>query len=397
MEALIVGRPAMNIYLPLQEFPQEGDIFRITGKNESLGNVGATSACLLAKWKIKTHITGVIGNDLYADKLKETFKTYKVNTKYVETDFLKGTSVNYIVLNAKTGLATKVLYSEPTAQLQKYKYDFIPDYAIIDGTEFAGAQALLNNNGSVKTVFYAGTGDRDTIAMSKRCTYVVCTQFFAEALTKETTDGSAHSLVNFYQKIVDIAGNSNYIVILNNHKILYSQEGKVKMLPEMKINVADGSSFDSIFVGSLTFALMHGLEIDDAIKFANTAAAISLARIGEVPAIPEIEEVIDNSGLREKLGEADKKASSAATPESPAPLDPSYEITMPAPAQGVEQPQVEAQPQVEVPSQDAQIAFNQPTTGVEMPQPAPTSTEVAPVAPPPAPVETNIFDVNPNA
>lgn len=325
METIIIGKPAMNIYLPLQEFPQEGDLFIIKGKNESVGNIGATSACLLAKWGMSTHFTGVVGNDSYADKIRETFKTYRVNSKFMETDFETGTAVNYNILNAKTGVVTKILYNDFDSQLKKFKYDFIPDFGVIDGTDFAGAHALLNNNGSVKTVFYGRVGDKDTVAMSKRCTWAVVTEKFAEMMTKETPDGSAESYVSLYQKIVDASGKSNYIVILNSHKILYCVEGKVKMLPEMKINVADASSFDSIFVGALSFALMNNIALDDAIKFANTAAAISLSRIGEVDAIPEIDEVLDNSGLREKFGLKSSGATVAA-PIDPQPLAPNANI-----------------------------------------------------------------------
>lgn len=317
METIIIGKPAVNVYLPLQEFPQEGDLFLIKGKNESVGNIGATSACLLAKWGSKVHFTGVVGNDAYAEKIRDTFKTFKVDSKYMETDYESGTSVNYNVLNAKTGIVTKILYNNPDSQLKKYKYDFIPNFAIIDGTDFAGAHALLNNNGSCKTVFYGRIGDKDTIAMSKRCTWAVVTEKFVEMMTKERSDGSAESYVYLYQKIVDASGKSNYIVILNSHKILYCVDGKVKMLPEMKINVADYSSFDSIFVGALSYCLMNEINIDDAIKFANTAAAISLAKVGEVPSIPELNEVIDNSGLKEKLGFGSNDQSVANTTSQP--------------------------------------------------------------------------------
>lgn len=328
MEVLMIGKPAMNVYLPLQEFPAEGDIFNIRVKNESLGNVAATSACLLGKWGVSSNFTGVIGSDGYGEKIRDTFNEHKVKIKYLETNFEKPSSSNYIILNVKTGMVTKVLYNDPDAQVTRYKYDFKPDWAIIDGTDHAGAHALLNNDGTVKTVFYARIGDKDTIAMSKRCTYVVCTQTFAEQLTKTTTDFTADSLVAFYQRIVDSVGSSNYIVILNNHKVLYSEDGKVKMLPEMKINEADKSSFDSIFTGALTFALSSNLDINDAIKLANTAAAISLTKIGEVSSIPELDEVLNNSGLRDKLEAAIKGEgvqSSDVNTTAPAPLNPEYE------------------------------------------------------------------------
>lgn len=326
METIIIGKPAVNIYLPLQEFPAEGDVFLIKNKNESVGNVGATSACLLAKWGMNVHFTGVAGNDAYAEKIRDTFKTYKVEAKFMETDFESSTAVNYHILNAKTGVVTKILYNDSDSVLKKFKYDFVPTFAIIDGSELAGAHALLNNNGSAKTVYYGRIGDKDSVAISKRCTWAVITEKFAEMMTKADIDGSAEGYVNLYQKIVDSSGKSNYIVILNSHKILYCVDGKVKMLPEMKINIVDSSSFDSIFVGALSFALMNEVNIDDAIKLANTSAAISLSKIGEVDAIPEIDVVLDNSGLREKLGMAKKEDNTAKTPVEVAPLNPEINV-----------------------------------------------------------------------
>lgn len=301
METLIIGKPAVNTYLPLQEFPKEGDLFYIKSKNESVGNVGATAACLLAKWGMSVHFTGVVGNDSYAEKIRDTLKSFRIDTKYLETQFKDGTATNYIILNNKTGISSKILFNNPEIELTKYKYDFIPDWAIIDGTDRAGAYALLNNNGTVKTVYYGSVGDKDSIALSKRCTWVVCTQLFAEMLTKSSCDGTAEGYVELYQKIVDSVGKGNYIVILNNHKILYTENGQVKMLPEMKMNVADYSSFDAVFVGAFTFAIQNGVDIDKSIKLAEMAAALSLTKIGETTALPEIDEVLDNSGLRDKI------------------------------------------------------------------------------------------------
>ena len=302
METIIIGKPAVNVYLPLQEFPNEGDVFHINTKYESVGNVGATSSCLLAKYGLKNHFTGVVGSDAYAEKIRNTFKEYGIDTKYIETNYEKGTVVNYMVLNTKNGITTKILYNDPENQLVKYKYDFIPNFAIIDGTDFAGAYALLNNTANCQTLFYARFGDRDTINLSKRCTYVVCTQVFAEMMSKETIDDSQASCINLYQRLVDISGKSNYIIILKNHKILYCVDGKVKLVPEMKMNIVDYSSFDSIFVGALAFALIRNVNLDDAIKFADTAASISIGKVGEVDSIPELMEVLENSGLKEKFG-----------------------------------------------------------------------------------------------
>ncbi len=381
VETLIIGKPAINIYLPLQEFPNEGDIFTIKSKNESVGNVGATSACLLAKWGISTHFTGVVGNDSYADKIRDTFKELKVNSKFMETNFENGTNVNYIILNGKTGNSSKIIYNNPEVQLAKFKYDFVPGFAIIDGTDYAGAFALLNNNGNCNTVFYGRIGDKETINLSKRCTWNICTEVFAEGLTKMSADGTAESYVNLYQKIVDNAGKSNYVIILNNRKILYSVDGKVKMLPEMKINVVDHSSFDSVFVGAFSYAIGMGLNIDDAIKLANTAAGLSISKIGEVPSIPTLDEVLDNSGLRAKIAPQTNQSSGPAQAQEVTPLNP--QATVPNPQVAPQQNAVGQNPMA-MPTQQVNQAVPNPQAVV--PQAAPM--------PNPQP-ETNMFD-NPN-
>ena len=57
---------------------------------------------------------------------------------------------------------------------------------------------------------------------------------------------------------------------------------------------------------------MNNVSLDDSIKLANVSAGLSLAKVGEVSAIPEIDDVLDNSGLREKLGLGSRKSQTEA-------------------------------------------------------------------------------------
>jgi ribokinase len=382
MEVLVIGKPAVNVYLPLQEFPMEGDVFHITGKNESVGGVPATAACLIAKWGIKPHFTGVLGNDAYAEKIRNVFSEYKVNSKFLETTFEKPTSTNYLVLNLKTGAVTKILYNDPNVELQKFKYDFQPDWAIMDASDTAGAMALINNDNRVKIVFYARVANANTLTLAKKCKYVVCTQAFLEGLTKTKIeiDTPAEELVDAYQKLVDSVGSSNYVVLLNNKKILYAEDNKVKMLPEMKINHADVSSFDSVFTGAFAFAMMHDISLDDSIKFANTAAAISISKIGEEPAIPTLEEVITNSGLKDKF--------KSYQPEQKVEV-PQQQVVEQAPVQQGEQPLAafDQKPIGDETVQAPPVAEQQAPTAVE----TPVSVPQEPVQAPPTHEDTNIF------
>ena len=57
--------------------------------------------------------------------------------------------MNFITLNSKSGKATKVVAMDNENLLKKYKYDFIPELCIMDGTDSAGDTAFLNNNISI--------------------------------------------------------------------------------------------------------------------------------------------------------------------------------------------------------------------------------------------------------
>ncbi len=369
MEIITVGKPAINIYINLVEFPQDGDVFRINKKLESLGNTSATSAVLLAKWGLHVNFCGSIGNDAYQEQIQNTFKEYKINTKYLETDYEGGSAVNHLIVNNATKNITKILYSSDTSAIKRFKFDFAPDWAVFDGTDVQATLGVINTNPDLKSVFYLNTVNKEINNIAKKCTWIVTNQTYAINMTKATLDGTAEGYVAMYQQLVDINGQSNYIILLNNHKILYVEDGKVKMLPDLQFVDEDNSSFDSIFTGAFTFAQAMGLTLDESIKFANTAASISLGVVGEVPSIPELQVVMDNCGLTDriielknkmaeenyqktqtqapakpKLGQAFAQENTTTQPveSAPAASAPVQEIQASAPAANIPVPNVEA-------------------------------------------------------
>ena len=307
MEIIAVGKPAIDVYLNLIEFPQEGDVFRLNKKIESVGNASATSACLLSKWGLHVNFCGSVGDDGYADKIKNVFKEHKINTKYLETDYEGGCAVNNFIVNTKNKSITKILYSSDTSALKRFKFDFTPDLAVFDGTDIPATLGVINTNPGLKSVFYLNTVNKEINNIAKKCTWIIVNQNYAVNLTKAQLDGSAEAYVAMYQQLVDINGQSNYIILLNNHKILYVEDGKVKMLPDLQFNNEDSSSFESIFTAAFTFAVALDLSLDESVKFANTATSIGLGKVGEVDAIPNLQDVIDNSGLAARINEQKAK------------------------------------------------------------------------------------------
>lgn len=63
------------------------------------------------------------------------------------------------------------------------------------------------------------------------------------------------------------------------------------MIPGHKVNVVDTTAAGDVFNGALVVALSEGKNIEDAVAFACTAAAISVTRLGAQASAPYRKEV----------------------------------------------------------------------------------------------------------
>ena len=61
--------------------------------------------------------------------------------------------------------------------------------------------------------------------------------------------------------------------------------------PTQKVTAVDTTAAGDTFNGALAVALSEEMPVDDAIRFANTAAAISVTRKGAQTSVPTREEV----------------------------------------------------------------------------------------------------------
>jgi len=58
-----------------------------------------------------------------------------------------------------------------------------------------------------------------------------------------------------------------------------------------KVDTLDTTAAGDVFCGALTTAMSEGKAIDDAIRFANAAAAIAVTRLGAQPSVPHRAEI----------------------------------------------------------------------------------------------------------
>lgn len=92
-------------------------------------------------------------------------------------------------------------------------------------------------------------------------------------------------------KVLLDKGVKNVVVTLGGKGSAIVSRNGVKMIPARKVKVVDTTAAGDTFNGALCVALAGGRELEDAVRFATDAAAISVTRPGAQPSVPTLDEV----------------------------------------------------------------------------------------------------------
>lgn len=299
MNILVLGKPKYNIIMQTENYPVENSKNVVTEKLEITGGTSVYVACMLAKWGMKVFYAGAISGDEIGNKIKSEIESYGVDTKYLETNYESKSNINYVVINKANGSSTEVEHIN-NVFAQKFKYDFVPDYVITDGSDMGASMAIANNYPSTKIILLANKVSNEFYNLSKRSKYVCANINFAEALTKLKYEfNRPKSLVDFYQKIKDL-NNAEYILMLRSRGVLYTKGRQVKMIPGIPVEkVLDDSNSGSAFFAAYAYGIINNYDMDEVAKIANIAGGLALTKVGSLKTIPEKEEVYQMAGIKE--------------------------------------------------------------------------------------------------
>jgi ribokinase len=86
-------------------------------------------------------------------------------------------------------------------------------------------------------------------------------------------------------------GARKVIVTLGAKGALFVSAQRVAHFAAPKVEAVDATAAGDTFVGAFSAGLAAGMDQDDAIRFAQVAAALSVTRAGAQPSIPSLRDV----------------------------------------------------------------------------------------------------------
>lgn len=278
-KVVCIGHASYDLTLPFDGYPVENTKYRVQDMTECGGGPASNAAYLLGKWGMDTTFIGMVGNDIYANRIIDEFKTVNVDTKYIEKDLNSETDISFIIVNKQNGSRT-VLSHHPSDMVLKNKYDMPADVILVDGQELQASLDMLEANPNAISVIDAGTLKESTRILGKKVNYLVCSKNFAEDFAGITIDlNNPSTITSVYQKMSAEFKNT-IIITLEDKGCLYVKDDKIHLMPSIKVKPVDTTGAGDIFHGAFTYCVANEFDLEKSLKIANITGALSVTRLG---------------------------------------------------------------------------------------------------------------------
>jgi len=262
------------------------------------GGKGSNQAVAAKRAGADVNMVTKIGNDPYGGLMLEFYKTEGINSELVLKDNENSTGIALILVDENTGENTILVVPGACHNITSADVDSAEDTiknsamlmvqmeVNIDAT-FKAMQLAYKNN--IPIIMNPAPAQKLDDSIYKMVDFLTPNETEAEILTGIKTDSMTN--IKLAADWLFKKGVKNVIITMGSDGIYIKNNELEDIVPAFKVQAVDTTGAGDAFNGCLAVALMEGLNIIDAAKFANAGAALSVTKIGTAPAMPFREEI----------------------------------------------------------------------------------------------------------
>lgn len=288
MKISVVGSINMDMTVTAERIPLKGETLKGDTLNYIPGGKGANQAVAMAKLGAEVEMLGCVGDDSAGESLIANLKQFGVRTDHIK-----------VVKNVPTGIAmitvaendnTIIVVAGANGQVDKEYVDSVKD-AILESDI-----VLLQHEIPLETVEYVIDlcyenhvkvllNPAPAAAISKelveKVTFLTPNEHEAKIIFGEVP--VEEILRRYPEKLIITQGSRGVSTCLTN--------GEILNVPAMKAQVVDTTGAGDTLNGAFTMQIAGGHTIEEALRFANAAASLSIEKFGAQSGMPTYEEV----------------------------------------------------------------------------------------------------------
>lgn len=287
-DILVIGSLNADLVVRTPHFPQPGET--ISGGDLQIipGGKGANQAVAAARLGTSVAMVGRVGKDSFGPFLLGSLKSDAVDiTNVITDDCASGTAIivvdangqNSIVLSA--GANGKVTPKDIddldiTAKFLLLQLE-IPLETVIHAAKWAKQKGMV-------VILNPAPARELPDELIVHADYIIPNETELELLSSVPIRSIASA--EKAAKVLLKRGAKNVVVTLGSNGALIFSAKQATQVDAYKVNVVDTTAAGDAFIGGFASALIHGLKIEEAVKYANACGALAVTKFGAQPSLP---------------------------------------------------------------------------------------------------------------
>ncbi|HAQ56631.1 MAG TPA: ribokinase [Acholeplasmatales bacterium] len=302
---LVVGSLNMDMVFRIPAVPKRGETVMGNGFFMNPGGKGANQAVACARQGAIVRMVGSVGADVFGDELIAELRKTGVSVDHIRQvpKIPTGTALILITGNDNRIVVAAGANAETScAQIDLALSDANPDDVYLtqmeipyEAMKYGVIAAKAKGMFTILNPAPAGTLDRDLLS---HVDLIIPNETEAESITGIRT-GQPQFAIESIARLIN-EGVREVIITLGSDGCAYGNQATVRFVEACPVKVVDTTAAGDTFVGSIAVAIASGSGVEDALAFANAAAALTISRLGAQCSIPDTPEI--ESFLRQMKG-----------------------------------------------------------------------------------------------
>jgi len=294
----VVGSYNVGLFLKGDRLPSVGETVIGNKFHEGGGGKGSNQAVAASRFGAQTRFVGRIGNDKYGQDALAMYKRLGINTDLIKVDTTIHSGISVIIIDRDgrnliavvPGANFHLAKEDIDAAQQAFAESCIVGFQLENQLEIIDYGIRRAHDAGARTLLDPAPARKLPDDLYPYIDYIKPNESEATILSGVRVDGvpSARQAGRWFLE----RGVKTAIVTLGDQGAVLVTADKVEHVPPPKVQALDSTGAGDVFSGALMTALAQGKKIEEAIVFANHAAALSVTRLGVIEAIPELSEVL---------------------------------------------------------------------------------------------------------
>jgi len=296
-KVVVVGSSNTDMIIKLDKIPVPGETVIGGEFSTAAGGKGANQAVAAARAGGDVTFVACVGEDMFGQQAIDGFVSDQINVEYIFKDEKAASGVAFIFVDKKgensIAVASGANYKLMPEHINKSKEAITSAQILVMQLEtpietITAAAKQAKENG-VKVILNPAPAQSLEDDLLGNISILTPNEGEAELLTgvKVEDDASAEKAAGI---LLD-KGLEAVLITLGPKGVFIASRDMNKMVPGFTVEAVDTTAAGDVFNGAVAVALCENSSLEESVRFANAAGALSVTKLGAQPSAPTRQEI----------------------------------------------------------------------------------------------------------